>query len=226
MTRTSTIPVFLLGAALAAASLPLQDREGSASLEKPPLAANDAETKVLEVLRDLDAQRRGNMNVPENDGRLLRLLVETTRAKSVVEIGTSNGYSAIWIALGLRATGGKLVTHEIDPDRAKAARANFERAGVGDRVTIVEGDAHETVKMHEGPIDLLFLDADKPGYLDYLEQLLPKVRPGGLVLAHNMNRPRPDPKFVEAITTNPKLETLFLHMEDAGMAVTLKKTEG
>ncbi len=90
-------------------------------------------------------------------------------------------------------------------------------------VTLVEGDAHvEVVKLKE-PIDLLFIDADKEGYLDYLNKLLPLVRPGGLIAAHNMNRPSPDPRYVEAITTNPDLETIFLNMHAAGMAVTLKK---
>jgi predicted O-methyltransferase YrrM len=69
----------------------------------------------------------------------------------------------------------------------------------------------------------LFLDADKSGYLDYLEKLLPLVRQGGLILSHNMVRPAPDPAFVEAITTNPDLETIFLNMDAAGVGVTLKK---
>ncbi|MFQ5505296.1 MAG: O-methyltransferase [Planctomycetota bacterium] len=190
---------------------------------KAPLAKSAAEKKILGVLAELDKQRRGNMNVPIEDGRLLRILCRTSRAKNVVEIGTSNGYSAIWICLGLRSTGGKLTTFEIDPERAKRAEANFERAGVEDLAAIVLGDAHETVKNLADPIDILFLDADKAGYIDYLEKLLPLVRPGGLVLAHNMNRPRPDPRFVKAITSNPDLETIFVHMSGAGMGVTLKK---
>jgi predicted O-methyltransferase YrrM len=90
-------------------------------------------------------------------------------------------------------------------------------------ITIVEGDAHKTVTQLKEPIDLLFIDADKSGYLDYLQKLLPVMRPGGLILSHNMRRPAPDPRFVKAITTDPKLETLFFHMNEAGMAMTLKK---
>jgi predicted O-methyltransferase YrrM len=90
-------------------------------------------------------------------------------------------------------------------------------------VTLVEGDAHEEVTRLEGPIDLLFLDADKSGYVDYLSKLLPQVRPGGLVVAHNMVRPDPDPAYLDAVTTNPDLETVFLHMQGAGVGVTLKK---
>ncbi len=93
--------------------------------------------------------------------------------------------------MALRATGGHLTTHEIDPDRVRRARRNFERAGVSNLVTIVEGDAHETVKHLRGPIDVVFLDADKVGYLGYLHKLLPLVRKGGLILAHNVNYPSP-----------------------------------
>lgn len=183
----------------------------------------DVERKITGVLDELNSQRRGNMNVPVEDGRLLRLLVEATGAKNVIEIGTSNGYSGIWICLGLRATGGRLTTFDIDPERAKKAARNFEEAGVTDLVTQVLGDAHETVKQLKGPIDFVFIDADKPGYLDYLQQLRPLVRPGGLILSHNMKQPAPDPKFIEAITTDPGLETMFFHMDAAGVAVTLKK---
>ena len=73
------------------------------------------------------------------------------------------------------------------------------------------------------PIDVLFIDADKPGYADYLKKLLPLVRPGGLIIAHNMHRPAPSPDFIKAITTDPELESLFLNMHAAGIAVTLKK---
>jgi predicted O-methyltransferase YrrM len=192
--------------------------------EKPPLAASAEEKKILDVLDDMrENQRRGMMNIPPDDGRLLRLLVETMNAENVVEIGTSNGYSAIWICLGLRATGGKLITYEITDWRAAKARENFRRAGVEKIVTLIEGDAHEEIKKLKEPIDLLFLDADKEGYLDYLEKLLPLVRPGGLIVAHNMVRPEPDPGYVEAVTTNPELETLFLNMDLAGVGVTLKK---
>jgi caffeoyl-CoA O-methyltransferase len=194
-----------------------------ASFEKPPLAYSEAEKRAYPVLEELDRNRRGNMNVPVEDGRLLRMLTESTGAVRVVEIGTSNGYSGIWLCLGLRQTGGRLITHEVDPRRADLARENFARAGVEDLVTIVEGDAHETVQKLEGSIDLLFIDADKEGYGDYLTKLLPKVRPGGLILAHNMSRPMAEPGFVEAITTDARLETLFLHMDGAGMAVTMKK---
>lgn len=199
-------------------------RVDAMSIESSPLPKNEAEKKILGVLDDMSRkQRRGNMNVPLEDGRLLRLLTESVGAKHVVEIGTSNGYSGIWLCLALRTTDGKLTTHEIDEGRAALARENFKRAGVDQMVTLVMGDAHETVTKLKEPIDLVFLDADKEGYIDYLNKLLPLVRPGGLIVAHNMNPQQADPRYVEAVTTNPNLETLFLHMDGAGVGVSMKK---
>jgi len=185
---------------------------------------NDREKKILAVLDDMDRnQRRGSMSVPINDGRLLRIFAESTGAKHVVELGTSIGYSGLWFCLALEGTGGRLTTFEIDEGRAATARANFKRAGVEERVKLVLGDAHEKVSVIEGPVDIVFLDADKEGYLDYLEKLLPKLRPGGLVIAHNMNEWQADPRYVKAITTNPDLETLFVSAGASGIGVSLKK---
>ncbi|UCG46556.1 MAG: O-methyltransferase [Phycisphaerales bacterium] len=193
------------------------------SLDSSPLAKNDAEKKILGVLNDMNSsQRRGMMNVPVADGRLLRLLAETLGARHVVEIGTSNGYSGIWFCLALQKSGGRLTTHEIDARRASLARENFKRAGVDKLVTLVEGDAHETVKKLKDQIDILFLDADKEGYIDYLQKLLPLVRPGGLIVAHNIGPGRSDPRYIEAITTNPDLETV-LYQQGGGVSITLKK---
>jgi caffeoyl-CoA O-methyltransferase len=184
------------------------------------MSKDDSEQKILSVLEDMDKnQRRGMMNVPEGDGRFLRLLTESLGAKTVVEIGTSNGYSGIWFCLALRKTGGKLITHEIDEGRANLAKQNFKKAGVENLVTLVEGDAHENVKKLKGSIDILFLDADKEGYIDYLNKLLPMLRPGGLILAHNINPGQADPRYIKAITTNPDLESLLIN----GVGVTIKK---
>jgi len=226
LTRPLALPlaaIVLYGACFVNAALG-QPASPPPVLEAAPLAKDDAERRILDVLDDLDRnQRAGMMNVPREDGRLLRLLVESLGAKRVVEIGTSNGYSGIWICLALRKTGGHLITHDIDEGRAALARQNFQRAGVESLVTLVMGDAHETVKNLRDPIDVLFIDADKAGYPDYLAKLLPLVRPGGLIIGHNMHRPEPSPEYVRAITTNPQLDTVFLNMHAAGIAVTLKK---
>jgi caffeoyl-CoA O-methyltransferase len=199
-------------------------RGSSAASQQPPVPVNEQEKKILSILDDMDrTQGRRMMNVPMEDGRILRLLTEAVGAKHVVEIGTSNGYSGIWFCLALRTTGGKLTTHDIDEGRAALARENFKRAGVDNIVTLVMGDAHETVKNLKGPIDVLFLDADKEGYIDYLNKLLPLVRPGGLILAHNVNMGQM-PDFIKAITTDPNLDTVF-QGQGQGLSVTLKKRQ-
>jgi predicted O-methyltransferase YrrM len=195
----------------------------SAAPQYPPTAVNEEEKKILSVLNDMDRnQRGGNMNVPVEDGRILRMLTEAVGAKHVVEIGTSNGYSGIWFCLALRATGGKLTTHDIDEGRAALARRNFKRAGVDNIVTLVMGDAHETVKNIKESIDVLFIDADKPGYVDYLQKLLPLVRPGGLILGHNVNMGSRMQDYIKAITTDANLETVF-QGQGQDLSITLKK---
>jgi caffeoyl-CoA O-methyltransferase len=195
---------------------------GGSDFEKEPLPQDDTEKQILNALTEMREGPRF-ANVSPMDGRLLRILAETVNAKRVVEIGTSTGESAVWLALALRTTGGHLFTHEIDEGRAEVARKNFKMAGVEDTITLIMGDAHETVKQHKEPIDILFLDADKEGYIDYLDKLLPVLRPGGLVIAHNMNTRQADANYVKAITENPKLETLILLKEGMGVGVTLKK---
>ncbi len=192
--------------------------QADSQLEKPPVPKDDNEKKILGILGDI-LERQRYRNVPPQDGRLLRLLTESMNAKNVVEVGTSTGYSGIWFGMALQKTGGKLTTYEIDAGRAATARANFKRAGMADIITLVEGDAHDEVKKLKDTIDILFLDADKEGYIDYLNKLLPLVRPGGLIIAHNINPRMADPKYIEAITTNPNLETIVR----TEVSLTLKK---
>ncbi|NQT00768.1 MAG: class I SAM-dependent methyltransferase, partial [Planctomycetes bacterium] len=174
--------------------------------------------KILGVLENI-LRSQSYRNVPPQDGRFLRIMAESMNAKNVVEIGTSTGYSGIWFGMALQQTGGKLTTYEIDAQRAATARANFKLAGMAGVIKLVEGDAHNEVKKLKDPIDILFLDADKEGYIDYLNKLLPLVRPGGLVIAHNITPGMADPKYMEAITTNPNLETIVR----SGISLTLKK---
>jgi predicted O-methyltransferase YrrM len=200
-------------------SRPGSSQQDDAQLEKPPVAKDNNEEKIFGILENILKNQRYR-NVPPQDGRFLRIMTEAMNAKNVIEIGTSTGYSGIWFGMALQKTGGKLTTYEIDAQRAATARANFKRAGMADIITLVEGDAHEEVKKLKDPIDILFLDADKEGYIDYLNKLLPLVRPGGLVIAHNINPRMADPKYMEAITTNPKLETIVR----SGVGITLKKS--
>lgn len=189
---------------------------------KPPMPKDDGERRILEAI-DLARQGSRYANVSTADGRLMRQLTEAMGARKVVELGTSTGESGLWFALALRKTGGHLHTYDMDGGRIAVARENFERAGVADLITIVEGDAHREAPKGSEPIDVLFLDAEKEGYDAYLEELLPLVRPGGLIFAHNMRKPAPNPRYLEAITTNPDLDSSFVLMEGGGLGITLKK---
>ncbi len=208
--------VFIVGLAALAQRRGFRGGPGVDSL---PQANSEAEKRVLSVLDE--ARRNGEtyLNVPVSDGRMLRLLTEAIGAKNVVELGTSTGLSGLWFCLALQKTGGRLTTFEYDSGRAAMARTHFKKAGVDSIVTIVEGDAHQTVSRLKEPIDLLFIDADKGGYLDYLNKLLPRVRPGGLILAHNVDMA---PDYRRAVTSNPALDTVF-YMQGEGMSITLKK---
>jgi caffeoyl-CoA O-methyltransferase len=196
--------------------------ETDSDLSKPTLPKDDGEKRILTAI---EQARQGERyaNVSTADGRLLRQLAESIGAKRIVELGTSTGESGLWFSMALRKTGGKLYTHDIDPGRISVARENFKKGGVEDLIIITEGDAHKTAIKNTDPIDLLFIDAEKEGYDAYLKELLPFVRPGGLIVAHNMRRPAPNPRYVEAITTSPDLDTSFVLMDGAGIGITLKK---
>lgn len=208
----------LIAAALALiGTVAMAQESGAAGGPRP------AEARVIDAIAAFERDRRGgDMSVPRADGELLRSLVEDNDVRNAVEIGTFRGYSGLWLGLGLLRTGGRLTTFEIDPANADVARKRFESAGLDGVITVVVGDAHARVPQLAGPIDLLFLDADPDGYVDYLGKLRPKLRVGGLIVTHNVAAPRPNPDFIRAITTDPDLETRFVNMDVRGVAITRK----
>ena len=140
-------------------------------------AANDA--------RETERPRR-MLNITAETGRLLWILARQARAARILEVGTSNAYSTIWLADAAREAGGRVVTLEANPDKVALARENLGRAGLLDRVDILEGRAADTLARLPGPFDLVFLDADRQSYATYLELTLPRLRPGGLLVADNV----------------------------------------
>jgi predicted O-methyltransferase YrrM len=124
----------------------------------------------------------------------------------------------MWLCMALDKIGGKVTTFELDPHRAALARDHFKRAGVDHLVTIIESDAHTNIKKLSGSVDLVFIDADKRGYVDYFRKMLPLVRPGGLILAHNIDIV---PDYRRAVTSNLGVETVF-YMQGNQLAITLK----
>ncbi|MBN1806516.1 MAG: O-methyltransferase [Sedimentisphaerales bacterium] len=197
------------------------------SANKSSTSNKNSEKRIQGVLDEMSSDQNYAMwNITPEEGKFLRILTATANAKHIVEIGTSNGFSTIWFCLALQTTGGKITTHEIDPYRISVARENFKKAGVSHLIGIVPGDAHKTVTRLKEPVDILYIDADKAGYYDYLTKLLPLIRPGGLILAHNTtDKASQMQDFLKAITENPDLETIFLYKQSGGLSVTLKKSE-
>jgi predicted O-methyltransferase YrrM len=140
--------------------------------------------------RDNDAREtersRRMLNITPDTGRLLWILVCQARAARILEVGTSNAYSTIWLADAARETGGRVTTLEANPDKIAQAQENLQRAGLLDRVDVKPGRAAATLADLPGPFDLVFLDADRPSYATYLELVLPKLRVGGLLVADNV----------------------------------------
>ena len=179
---------------------------------------------VARLLAGIRAADKGQLAVSEEDGRFLQVLVGATNARHVLEIGAASGYSAIWIGLGLRQTGGKLVTIEYDPVRAKEAAVNVQRAGLSDIVQVVAGDAFKEIPKVQGQFDLVFLDAWKPDYKKFFDMVFPRVTPGGLFLAHNViNKKNEMLDFLSAIHTHPQALTTTVSPGHEGISMTYRK---
>ena len=149
---------------------------------------------VLDELERHDARER-EQGTPRRErlrqvtpevGRFLHTLVLATRPRSIVEIGTSGGYSTVWLATAARAVGAGVVTLEIDPVKVLRATASLRGAGVDGVATIVEGDAFAYLSERREPIDFVFLDAEKEDYTAFLELIVPLLPPGGLLVADNL----------------------------------------
>jgi predicted O-methyltransferase YrrM len=191
---------------------------------RPAAASPGVDPAIVKLLAGIRAADKGQLAVSEEDGRFLRTLVGATNARSVLEIGAASGYSAIWIGLGLRQTGGKLVTIEYDPVRAKEAAANVQAAGLSDIVRVVSGDAFKEVPKVTGTFDLVFLDAWKPDYKKFFDLVFPRVTPGGLFLAHNVINKKNDMlDFLSAIDRHPQAWTTTVSPGHEGISMTYKK---
>jgi len=175
-----------------------------------PIKRDPAQMKRL--LDEMDARGYQFWSVPRKDGEFLHLLVKATCAKNVLELGTSHGFSAIWMGLALEETGGRLTTIEIDRERYDLARRHVSDAGVSQRVTLIKGDAHGEVAKLQGPFDFVFLDADKEGQVDYFNKLYPKkLVPGGILVVHNAIRQASSMKdYLEMIRKHPDFDTVTL----------------
>jgi predicted O-methyltransferase YrrM len=193
-----------------------------------PLLQAQSPTSALppdlrKLLLEIKAADADQLAVSEEDGRFLRVVAASSAAKRALEIGAASGYSAIWIGLGLRATGGHLTTIEFDRARARMAEANVRRAGLSDVVTVVEGDAFAVLPRIEGEFEFVFLDAWKRDYKRFFEAVFPRLRPGGVLLAHNVVNKRAEMRdFLAAIENNPSLFTAIVRPSGEGMSISYK----
>jgi len=185
-------------------------------------ALREREKALEPFLQQLEKMRGKYSNVPRSDGQLLNMLVKISCAKNVLEVGTSNGYSAIWLCLALEETDGHLTTIEINPERVKLAEENLKQAKLIHRVTILEGDAHKIVPTLEGPFDFVFLDADKGREQDYFSYLYPKkLKRGAVIAVHNAIRMRQVMRqYLEMITSHDEFDTVMVSTTlDDGFAI-------
>ena len=166
-------------------------------------------------------------NIPYSDGKILYDLVLKNKYKKAIEIGTSTGLSAIWIAWAVSKTGGKLITIEIDEGRHKRALANFKEAGLSEYIDARLADAHELVETLKGPFDFVFSDADKDWYKNYFIALAPKLEVGGCFTAHNARNTGAEGirEFIDYITDLPNFKTTVDTTSRAGISISYKIAE-
>jgi predicted O-methyltransferase YrrM len=207
----------LICMALTAGVIPTQ-----AAQSQPP-ASTTVPAGIMRLLDSIKTADTGQLSVSEEDGRFLRVLVAAANSRHALEIGGAHGYSAIWIGLALRETGGHLTTIEFDAARAAAAAANIKRAGLGDVVTVVPGDAFKEIPKLSGTFDFVFLDAWKPDYQRFFELVFPRLTIRGLFLAHNVvNKQGEMRDFLQTIEHHPSLATSIVRPGSEGMSVSVR----
>jgi predicted O-methyltransferase YrrM len=190
----------------------------------PEAAQSDVPRSAQAILTAIRKADTGQLAVSEADGRFLRTLVVASGTKRALEIGSASGYSAIWIGLGLRETGGRLVTIEYDPARAREAADNIRRAGLSDIVEAIAGDAFAQIPRQAGTFDFVFLDAWKRDYQKFFTLVFPRMNRGGLFLAHNVINKRDEmADFLSTIHRHPDLLTSIVSPSHEGMSVSVKR---
>jgi caffeoyl-CoA O-methyltransferase len=202
--------------------------------------AHDRTTEESDLFRRLREETFREMQYPEMqvdriEGRFLKMLVRLTGAKNILEIGMFTGYSALMMAEGL-GSDGRIITCDVDPKAEQIARKYFAEGPNGSKIEVRMGPALETVKSLAGPIDLVFIDADKVNYLNYYEACLPLVKPAGLIVADNVlwsgrvldpqdENSRAIVAFNDHVQADSRVENVCLTVRD-GMMLAWKRPEG
>jgi caffeoyl-CoA O-methyltransferase len=178
---------------------------------------------VLPMLKRLP-YNHGGMNVPPADGRILYDIIIENGYKRGLEIGTSNGYSTLWLGLAFKQTGGEVITIEIEEKRAKEARENFKKAGLDGVINSRINDAFKEITEIEGDFDFIFLDAWKPDYIKFYNMLYPRLKVGGTLTAHNVRSQGYQMRdFLDEIQNNPDLKTMINKDSRAGISISVRK---
>ena len=218
--RKISPPIFLIALFFC---LSLSIRSGFCEESKDNMAIDEKVRMFLE-------NRSGSWhdwNIPYADGKVLYDLILKNKYKKAIEIGTSTGLSAIWIAWALSKTGGKLITIEIDEGRHKKALANFKAAGLSEYIDARLADAHELVDKLKGPFDFVFSDADKNWYKNYFIALAPKLEVGGCFTAHNARNTAMEGirDYIDYVTNLPNFKTTIDKSSSAGISISYKISE-
>lgn len=189
-----------------------------------PQAGNADLDRTVQAFLERHRGSWRDLNVSENDGRVLHDIILKGRYTRALEIGTSTGHSSIWIAWALAKTGGKLITVEVDPRRHQVALANFKEAGLSSYIDARLGDAHQIVPELAGPFDFVFSDADKDWYKNYFVAVWPKVAPGGCFTAHNVSGRRQGgiADFLAHLKTVPDAQTTIDTSGPEGISISCK----
>lgn len=186
-------------------------------------SSKELDAKVEKFLNE-NRTKWHDWNVSYEDGKFLYNLIIKNNYRRALEIGTSTGHSAIWIAWALSKTGGKLITIEIDEGRYKRALKNFKEAGVEDFIDARLADAHQLVKELKGPFDFVFSDADKEWYTQYFKDVDPKLVKGGCFTAHNVTDSFGGiKKFLDYVRGLPNYQTTIDRSTSSGISISYKK---
>ena len=194
------------------------------------------EPEVLDVMARLemrDQQERAKelpgseriQAIDPESGRFVFVLALIEEAKNIVEIGTSHGYSTLWLAAAAQANGGKVVTCDMNTERIGAARDNFADAGLTDVIEILEGDARETLRSRDEPVDLLFIDAEKSYYESYFDVVYQRLVKGGIVVADNVLSHQDELEdYILYVENHPNLESVMVPI-GRGLEISVKLKE-
>ena len=169
---------------------------------------------------------RTSLNTTPGDAMMLRILIESARARRGIEVGTASGFGAVNMGISFERTGGHLYSLEIDSRRVAETRDNLKKVGLEKTVTVVEGDALKTLPALEGEFDFIFIDANKRDYLAYLKAIEPRLKPGAVVVGDNVIKSaRAMADFLDYVQTSPAYDTVIIRASEEkgdGMSVSYK----